>query len=310
MAYIRKYRDGWRAEVERHGQRASFSAPTKREVQAWALKKEAELDALKASGGKTFAAAVEHYRKTVTVDKRGKEWEERALDRLLLQFDPGEHLSKIDSERIGRWRDERKKSVSASTIVRESNLLRHIFSRARKEWKWISHNPFDGVSLPKENAARTAVWRWQQIRRVLRARRDGKTAETIRAFRTALHTGLRLQEVLTGAYDQARKVIILPVTKAGEPQEVPVTSRAARLLPSLMGGYTVGANEASVLFGKLCRQLLIKGLTFHDARATALTLLSRKMDVMTLSRISRHRDLRILLNTYYRETADQISARL
>jgi hypothetical protein len=34
------------------------------------------------------------------------------------------------------------------------------------------------------------------------------------------------------------------------------------------------------------------------------------MDVMTLARISRHRDLRTLLNTYYRESAEQIAARI
>jgi hypothetical protein len=44
MAYIRKYRDGWRAEVQKHGIRASHAAPTKREAQAWALQKEAELE--------------------------------------------------------------------------------------------------------------------------------------------------------------------------------------------------------------------------------------------------------------------------
>lgn len=310
MAYIRKYRDGYRAEVERHGHRASFAAPTKREVQAWALKKEAELDALKSSGGKTFLAAVEHYRATVTAGKRGAEWEGRALDRLLTQI-PGElALARIDSDTIARWRDARLKTVSGSTVQREANLLRNIFSRARNEWKWIAASPFQGVKLPKENAPRTSVWRWWLIRRVLRADRTGKTAETIRAFRVALHTGLRLQEVLTGRYEPARRVIVLPRTKPGERQEVPVTRRAARVLPALLAPFTVSPNEASVLFSKLCKELLIEGLTFHDARASALTWLSRRMDVMTLARISRHKDLRILLNTYYRETAEQIAARL
>lgn len=44
--------------------------------------------------------------------------------------------------------------------------------------------------------------------------------------------------------------------------------------------------------------------------ATALTLLSRKMDALTLARISRHKDLNILMQRYYRETAESISARL
>ncbi len=69
-------------------------------------------------------------------------------------------------------------------------------------------------------------------------------------------------------------------------------------------------HEGSALFSRLLSELLIDGLTFHDARATALTLLSRRMDVLTLSRISRHRDLRILSNTYYRETAESIARRI
>ena len=88
---------------------------------------------------------------------------------------------------------------------------------------------------------------------------------------------------------------------------MPVMPRAIKLLPA---SFTVEANEASVLFSKLCAELLIVGLTFHDTRASALTWLSRRMDVMTLARISRHKDLRILMDTYYRETAEQISARL
>lgn len=74
--------------------------------------------------------------------------------------------------------------------------------------------------------------------------------------------------------------------------------------------FTVGANEGSVLFSKLCRELLIEGLTFHDARATALTHLSKKVDVLTLAKISRHKDISLLSNVYYRESAAQIAARI
>jgi len=72
--------------------------------------------------------------------------------------------------------------------------------------------------------------------------------------------------------------------------------------------FVVDTNEASVLFSKLCKELLIEGLTFHDTRGTALTHLSRKVGVLTLAKISRHKDLSLLSNVYYRETADQISA--
>lgn len=41
-----------------------------------------------------------------------------------------------------------------------------------------------------------------------------------------------------------------------------------------------------------------------------LTRLSRKVDVMTLAKISGHTDLRILQEVYYREAAEDIAARL
>lgn len=62
-----------------------------------------------------------------------------------------------------------------------------------------------------------------------------------------------------------------------------------------------------MLFSKLTRQLLIEGLTFHDARATALTHLAKKVDVMTLAKISRHKDLSLLMNVYYRTKAEDIA---
>jgi integrase len=119
-----------------------------------------------------------------------------------------------------------------------------------------------------------------------------------------------MAEVLASpkGWDDRRRVVTLDRTKTTGRVEIPVTRQGAKVLTK--SSFTVGPNEASTLFSKLCRQVLISGLTFHDSRATALTLLARKVDVMTLARISRHRDLKILLNTYYRETADQIAQRI
>lgn len=318
MAYIRKYRDKWRAEVQRHGHRATQVTDTKREAQAWALKTEAELDALKGSGGETFGSAVEKYLTSVSKDKADPAWEKRRFDAFMEYFQPETKIASITTAKLGEWRDWRLTGdadhppVTGGTVLREINLLRHLFSLARDEWKWIATSPFTGLRMPEDNDPRTQVWRWQQIKRVLRANRDGKTAEVIKAFRIALHTALRLKEVLEGRYDPARRVMLLggaTRTKGDGKKlvEVPVPRRAAKLFPAT---FTVGPNEASALFCKLCDQLLIEDLTFHDTRATALTLLARRMDVMTLARISRHKDLNLLLKTYYRESADDISARI
>lgn len=312
MAYIRKYRDKWRAEVQRHGHRATLVTDTKREAQAWALKKEAELDALMGSGGKTFLDAVEKYRTTVSATKRGHKWEGRRLDAMLAHFGGATKITDIDSAVIGEWRDTRLKTVTGSTVQRESNLLRNLFTIAVDEWRWIDRHPFKGVRLPEHNEPRHQLWGWREIRRVLRAgqRSGGKIGEITLAFHIALRTAMRMAEVLAAPenFAERRRVVVLPRTKTTGRDEVPVGRIATKLLKDAV--FTVGAEEGSVLFSKLCRQIMVTGLTFHDSRATALTHLAKKVDVMVLARISRHKDINLLHRVYYRETADSIAAKL
>lgn len=312
MAYIRKYRDKWRAEVQRHGHRATLVTDTKREAQAWALKKEAELDALKGSGGKTFLDAIEKYRDTVTSTKRSHIWEGRRLDAMLLHFGADTKIVDIDSAVIGEWRDIRLKTVSGSTVQREANVLRNLFTIATDEWRWIDRHPFKGVRLPDHNEARYQLWGWRQIKRVLRAgqRTGGKTGEITLAFHIALRTAMRMSEVLAApeGFNERRRVVTLPRTKTTGRDEIPVGRIATKLLKDAT--FTVGAEEGSALFSKLCRQIMITGLTFHDSRATALTHLAKKVDVMVLARISRHKDINLLHRVYYRETTDSIAAKL
>jgi integrase len=284
--------------------------PTKRDAQAWALEMEAQAGALR-SGWRTFADAAARYEKEVSSKKRGEQWEVRRLGALVDHF--GAHpLSTLDAPHMAAWRDARLAKVSPSTVVREANLLKHLLHTARDEWRWIDHDPFRGVKLPAEGAPRHQRWRWQQIKRVLRAGQQAgpKTREVVDAFHIALRTGMRLQEVLAApqGFDAQRRVVTLPRTKTTGRDEIPIGRIAARLLAR--PAFTVGANEASTLFSKLCRQLLIQDLTFHDSRATALTLLAKKVPVLKLARISRHKNLSLLMNTYYRETAEEIAVGL
>lgn len=316
MAYIHKHNDGWRAQVAKLGIRRTAVWPTKREAVEWAARLESEIQAGKHKPGttKTLAQAIDKYLSTVSTTKRDAvEWERRRLASFLAHIGDA-CMGDITSERIGEWRDVRLKTVSGSTVLREVNLFRNMFKLAVSEWKWLERSPFDGVRLPKESPPRQAVWPWQLIRRVLRAgqRSGGKTLEVTQAFHIALRTAMRLQEALAapGGFDARRRVVTIPPSKTNpRPELVPLTKQATRLMLR-MPVFAVGPNEASTLFSKLCRQNLILGLEFRDSRATALTLMSRKMDILTLARISRHRDLDLLRSTYYRESAEQIAARL
>ena len=309
MAYIRKYKDKWRAEVERNGIRSSKVHDTKREAQAWALEQEATAKRARAGGNKSFGDAVDKYIESVSSKKDGEVWEVRRLNVMREFFGSDAGLADIDTPQIAEWRDARLKSVTASTVVREANLLRNLFNLARKEWKWMDHAPFDGAKMPKENAPRHQVWGWRLIKRVLRAERIGKTAEMQAAFHIALRTGMRLAEVLQAPehFDAVRRVVVIK-TKTEARAQIPIGRIAAKLI--IRPAFVVGPNEGSTLFSKLCKELLIEGLTFHDTRGTALTHLSRKVDVLTLAKISRHKNLSLLSNVYYRASPESIAARI
>ena len=94
---------------------------------------------------------------------------------------------------------------------------------------------------------------------------------------------------------------------------MPLTRHAVRLLRPVADRdrcFSLSSATLDALFRKARDRLLIEDLHFHDSRAEALTRLARKVDVLTLARISGHKDLRILQNAYYRETAAEIAARL
>lgn len=314
MAYIRKYGTGWRAEVQKHGHRASFLADTKREAQAWALQKEGELERLKKGKGTTLEDACDRYVRTVSRDKAdgAAEWESRRFEEFMVYMGASTNLADIDSDRIGKWRDYRLETVSASTVLRDRSLFQNLFQVAKDEWKLIEGNPFKGVRFPKHNPPRHKVWTWQLIKRVLRAQnRNEREVQCIKAFHIALHTGMRINEVLSAQV--VGKVAILDRDKtsgkATAPVKVPLARKGAELFAKY-GPFTIRPDIASATFSDMTDELLIDGLTFHDSRASALTWLSRRVDVMTLARISRHKNLRTLMDSYYRETAEQIAARL
>lgn len=318
MATPKPYRDGWRIQVQKDGHRVSKTFKLKRDAQLWAIEQKIQT---KPRNSPSLREGADKYLETLTPQKRDAiDWDTSRFEELCAYEDPELGLfgdcpmGDIDSAALGRWRDFKLKSVTGSTVVRYVNLYRNLFIVAWKEWKWIDANPWIGVWLPDENDSRDKVWRWQDIRRVLREgqRRGGKQLEVVQAFHIALHTALRLQEALAAPanFNKVTGVITLPTSKTQKTAvRVPTYKRARRIIQATPIP-TVEANEASTLFSKLLAEMMIKGMQFRDSRATALTLLSRKVDILTLVRISRHKNMELLRKTYYRETAEEISARL
>lgn len=330
MAYIRKQRDKWRAEVERNGQRKSASFTTKAAATAWAATEEAAILAMKrgAFPRKTFADAIDRYLDEVSSGKKGERYERLRL--LALQRDfptlAKRQLSELTTPDLVTWRDKRLQTVTAGSVQRDLNLLSHLFTVARDEWKWMGESPLKGLRAPGQNAPRTRRVLPAEVKRICRwlgyrtgAKPKTKMQEVALAFLVSLRTGMRAGEVISlSASNVNLKRRVASVEHktqhlTGKPREVPLSPKAVRLLkPVIKTGpaFTISSASLDALFRKARGSLLIDDLHFHDARAEALTRMAKKVDVMTLARISGHRDLRILMDHYYRTTADEIAARL
>jgi integrase len=144
-----------------------------------------------------------------------------------------------------------------------------------------------------------------------------KTQQCGIAFHIALRTAMRAKEVLLASKrGQVAVINDSKTTRKGKEVTIPLTHQGRRVMERYgVVPWQVEANELSVLFHKAClacavREKSVDGPTFHDSRATALTLMAHRMPVEKLQRISRHRKLQTLIDVYYRETNEQIAARL
>ena len=305
MASFRSTPYGWRAEVFRHGVRRSASAfRTKAAAVAWASRVEAEIMA--GVRGEvpnlTVKALLTRYREEVSPHKKGERWETIRLLALERDTLASVRLRQLDAPHVADWQQRRLKAVSSASVRRERNLLNNVFEIARKEWRWLAKNPFEGVRRPKDARPRSRVASDAEIKQLL-----GAASPALgRAITFALETGMRAGEI--GALETVRgSVAYLADTKNGEAREVPLSAKA---LEAWEGGINLSAGSISALFARLCKDCGIEGLTFHDLRRTAVIRLAQKLNPMELAKMVGHRDLRMTLNTYYAVDAEELAKRL
>jgi integrase len=225
---------------------------------------------------------------------------------------------------LAAWRDRRLKVVQGATVLREIGLLRAIWTRAKMgEWRYVDHDPWPDVIKPQDNPARKVIFQEEQTERIVAAlgyaggTPKDKREQTAVAFLLALETAMRSGEILTLEWKHvhlARRMLHLPKSKNGDARDVPLSRRAVELLEAMSGidedkVFTVNAGLRDTYFrqGKTLAQ--VDGPTFHDARATAITRLAKKLDLLELARMVGHRDPRSLM-IYYRESATEIANKL
>lgn len=328
MASIRKHKTGWRAFVDRRGVRKSKVFPTRQEAKDWASREEYKImNGEKVAAAMTLGDVLDRYAREVSPVKRGHRWEALRLERM--RRDIGHHrLGDLEPRHIAAWRDARLREVAPGSVRREMVLLGSVLRQARDEWGLMSSNPMQGVRKPQEPPPRTRLPTDDEMARMAHVAGSDLSTATGRAwhaFQFACETAMRAGEIVGLTWDRIdmdARVAHLPITKNGRARDVPMTRDAVALLDQLLAtngleyhearetsrkAFGLSSRQLDALFRKIRDRAGVEGLRFHDSRAYALGRLSEKVDVLTLARISGHRDLRILLNTYYRKTAADIA---
>ena len=328
MASIQKTAKGYRVQIKLRVKgdviRDSQVFATKREAVLWATQRETEIrDERPAGERKSLFDALTRYGNEVLPDKRGQVKDQIRLESFKKLINPKVlhgPIGAVTVEDIAALRDERLSKVKASSVLRELTLLSSVFESARREWKWVTVNPVRDVRKPSKPRHRERLIQWHEVRRFLRETGyGGEITRSIDAvsmcFLVALRTGMRAGELCSLRWvDVHERHVYLPTTKNGRPREVPLSSRAKRLIEKMRGydeelvfGLKTSALDA--LFRKYRERAGIAGITFHDSRHTAATMLAKTVDGLTLCRIFGWSDTRQAL-TYFNMPASSIAAML
>lgn len=328
MATPKKIGDVWRIQLfvrTKNGDvRESGSFRTKAEASAWHARRSIELKDATSPGKSinyTCAQAFERYEKEVSKHKRGYRWEALRLNAFARSSLGSLNIADVTVEHVALWRDERLATgVSGSTVNREISLLSHMFTIARKEWRWVNVSPIPDLRRPRESPPRDRRITQNEIDMISVSLGFDEDVATTKsqavaiAFLFAIETAMRCGEICgLMPEDIVGRVAQLHMTKNGTKRSVPLTTRAIQLLGFLPKTESTlfGIKTATVdaLFRKCKARCGITNLTFHDTRHEAVTRLAAKLNVLDLARMIGHRDLK-MLQVYYNASAEEIAGRL
>lgn len=329
MATIVQRGNKWRVQIRLRGVTRSNTFERHADAKAWAARTESQiLDGLQgnASRNKTFGDIAQRYLEEVTPQKRGQREESYRIGRILQAHLSTIYLSDLRPQDIADWRDDRLKEVSSASVIREITTISAICNQAMREWGLLNDNPVLKISKPKPTKARTRRPTEQEIEELCKAmlltenttKPELVTQRVALALLFAIETAMRAGEICGLTWNDiylTKRIAHLPITKNGSSRDVPLSKRAIEIIEKLKGideksVFDVDAKTLDVLFRRARDKCEIEDLHFHDTRREALTRMSKKVPVEMLAKISGHKDLRILLNVYYRPEMSDIASML
>lgn len=332
MATYRRRGKTVQVQVRLHGVTDTATFPSMTMAKEWGRKRETEIIAgargLVATGHSVADMIDRYIREECPKNLKGGRWERYRLGLIRREWGVvGKDCDRVSPDDVGKLRDHRLQAVAGPSVRRELVLLASVFEIARTEWKWCANNPVRGAKKPKPSKPRTRLVQPREYRAILKAAkyRPGqvpktKTQWTAAAWCLALRTGMRAGELMKLEWrhvDLKSRVALLIDTKNGTDRQVPLFARAVRILSPLHAAVrfkndgrvfvALTSGTLDALYRKTRDAAGVEGLTYHDSRATAVTMLARRLPILELARTIGHTNLNQLM-TYYRRTAAEIAS--
>ncbi len=286
----------------------------------------------------TFGQALIKYSQEVTPKKRGNVNEINRINVLLKHPLALRSLASLSTKDFCAYRDERARTVCASTIQKDLALISHLLNIARKEWELPIQNFIKDVSKPKVDDSRSRRLMPEEEVYIMKACEASKAEAMPTITKLALETAMRRSEILKLQWmnvDLVRRTVLLPKTKNGSSRKVPLSSRAIAALaawPKSIDGrvfhqysnmdsfqhpWNRVMKRAKKAYLDDCLEnkidpspTFLVDFRFHDLRHEATSRLAEKLpNILELASVTGHKSIQIL-RRYYHPHAEETALKL
>jgi integrase len=205
--------------------------------------------------------------------------------------------------------------LKPSTVVKELQYIRRVFSLCKKEWLFVKQSPFEFFKMPKVNDQRVKFLEPGQFEILLRV-----CPEWLKPIITlAKYTGMRKGNVLNlkwSEVDLHSRVINLDRTKNGERLSIPLSDTPYRVLQSIVeyikcpyvfhdNGEPYTSNRVRLAFERARERVGMSDFRFHDLRHEfASQLVKSGVDIYRVQRLLGHKDSRMTQRYAHLEVED------
>lgn len=230
-------------------------------------------------------------------------------------------LAALDQKLVAKYREERLKCVSDSTVRKELFMLSKVLGFGETEAGIVlpRGNPVMKIRKPADGKARDrrlSKDEWGKFEAECKASRNFYLWP---AVELAVETAMRQGELLSLRWekvDKKRRLIFIDETKNGEARSAPLSPRALTILdefPHALNGYVIPVQRMTLyhVFHAAVVRAKIENFTFHDLRHEAMSRLAERGDfsMLELAAVSGHKTMQ-MLKRYTHLQAENLAEKL